>query len=101
MSVFRFAASFVLGFAFFLLPIPVGDRFTVPFDVVVQWIVGGAPRLVGLYCLVLIAFGAKASIVTYRDAPVLTVVRVLAVPLALLCFFRVGPDLLLQPAVRD
>ena len=101
MSVFRFAASFVLGFAFFLLPIPVGERFTVPFDVVVQWIVGDAPGLVGLYCVVLIAFGAKTSIATYRNVPILTSVRVLAVPLALLYFFRVGPEILLQPAVRD
>lgn len=99
MSVFRFAASFVLGFAFFLVPIPVGDRFTVPFDVVVQWIVGGAPGLVGLYCLVLIAFRAKASVATYRDTPFLTAVRVLAVPLALLYLFDVGPIVLLQPAV--
>ena len=101
MSVFRFAVSFVLGFAFFLLPIPVGDRFTVPFDVVVQWIVGGAPGLVGLYCLVLIGVGAKTSIATYRDAPLLTTVRVYAVPLALVYFFNVGPELLLQLAVRD
>jgi len=78
-----------------------GDRFTVPFDVVVQWIVGGAPGLVGLYCLVLIAFGAKASVATYRDTPFLTAVRVLAVPLALLYLFDVGPIVLLQPAVRD
>ena len=101
MSVFRFVASLVLGVAFFLLPIPFGGRFTVPFDVVVQWIVGGAPALVGLYCLVLIALGAKASVVNYRDAPVLSVVRVVAVPLALLYFFRAGPELLLLPAVRN
>ena len=84
-----------------MLPIPVGERFTVPFDVVVQWIVEGAPGLVGLYCLVLIAFGAKTSIAAYRDAPLLATVRVLAVPLALVYVFHFGPELLLQPGVRD
>ncbi len=101
MRVVRFAVSFVLGFAFFLLPIPVGDRFTVPFDVVVQWIVGGAPGLVGLYCLVLIAIGAKASVASYRTTPFLTTARVVAVPLALAYIFSVGPKFLLDPGVRD
>lgn len=101
MRVSRFVASFVLGFAFFLLPVPAGDRFTVPFDVVVQAIVGGAPGLVGLYCLVLIVVGAKRSFANRRDAPVLTAVRFVAVPVALCYFFGVGPELLLEPAVRD
>lgn len=101
MSVARFLASFVLGFAFFLLPIPIDGRFTVPFDVFVQWIVVGAPGVVGVYCLALIAIGARRSLATYRDAPVLTAVRVVAVPLALVYLFAVGPEILLQPAVRD
>jgi len=77
-SVFRFAASFVLGFAFFLLPIPVGERFTVPFDLIVQRIVGGAPGLVGLYFIAvlsisrLIFFSAVAPMMIdmFRKIPI-------------------------------
>lgn len=100
-SRFRFVASLVLGFGFFLFPIPMGGRFTVPFDVVVQAIVETVPALVGVYCLLLIAAGAKASTAVYRAAPLIAGVRILAVPLALGYYFRLGPEFLLQSAVRD
>ena len=97
----RFVSSLVLGFGFFLMPIPVGDRFTVPFDVVVQWIVGGWPRLVGLYCVALIAVGAASSRKALRETPVIATVRMLALPLAIVYLAGVGPSVLLQPAMRD
>ena len=95
--------SAVVGFAFFLLPVPAGDRFTVPFDLAVQWILGTAPGVVALYCLCLVLAGAALTIFwpAYRGSSWIVLVRVLAVPLALLYFFRVGPELLLKPGVRD
>ena len=104
MSILRFVTSFAAGFAFFLLPIPVGGRFTVPFDLVVQWILETAPGTVAFYCLGLIVLGAFASLLArrrqgfwtaYRSSGWIVVARVLAVPLAGIYFFRFGPDLLL------
>lgn len=91
----RFLVSSLLGLAFFLLPIPVGGRFTVPFDVAVQWIVGAAPSVIGVYCLAMILLGGIRA----RGFTFLNVVRWLAIPLAAAYFFRVGPAFLLDPAV--
>ena len=110
MPVLRFVTSFAAGFAFFLWPLQLGDRFTVPFDLVVQWILETAPGAVAFYCLGLIVLGALASLLArrrqgfwtaYRSSGWIVFVRVLAVPLAGIYFFRFGPDLLLQASVRD
>lgn len=102
--------SFAAGSAFFLLPIPTRDRFTVPFDLVVQWVLGTAPGVVALYCLGLIVLGAFASLLawrrpgswtSYRSSHWIVAVRVAAVPLAAIYCFRLGPELLLQAGVRD
>jgi nucleoside recognition membrane protein YjiH len=84
----RFFVSSILGLAFFLLPLPVGDRFTVPFDLAVQWLIGTAPSIVGMYCLALIVVGGTRT----RRVTFLAVVRALAIPLALLYFLRRFPD---------
>lgn len=84
----RFFVSAILGLAFFLLLIPVGDRFTVAFDLAVQWLIGKAPSLVGMYCLALILVGGARA----RSLSLLAAVRVLAIPLATAYHFRVFPD---------
>ena len=98
MRIFRFMVASSLGLAFFLLPVPSGGRVTVPFDLVVQWLVQGAPALVGLYCLALILWGALRST---RDgsARAVAAVRLMAVPLAIVYLMRAGPELLTQDGV--
>jgi nucleoside recognition membrane protein YjiH len=113
MRVSRFLISSAVGLAFFALPLSVGERVTVPFDLVVKWILSSAPGAVGMYCLVLILAGAGGSLAAllagreskhrwlgrYRTSTPLVAIRLLAVPLALAYSFRAGPDLLLQPTV--
>ena len=86
---------------------------TVPFEIVVKWILELAPDGVGSYCFLLIVVGAIGSVAAfrmhpkgeprvlerYRSSMPLILVRLTAVPLAFVYFFRVGPDILLQPAV--
>ncbi len=110
----RFLIASAIGLAFFVLPIPSGERFTVPFDLVVQHIIRTAPRAVAVYCFLLIVVGAGASLATarrseriprlfrrYRTAPLLMLLRLAGVPLAVIYFFRIGPEILLQPAVAE
>jgi nucleoside recognition membrane protein YjiH len=107
----RFLVSAIVGLAFFTLPVPIGERFTVPFDLVIQWILGSAPRLVAVYCLLLICVGAGGSLAalkrprvpweSYRTSRPILAVRLVAVPLAFVYFFRAGPKALLQDGVAD
>jgi nucleoside recognition membrane protein YjiH len=103
-----------LGLTFFALPIPVGGRFTVPFDLTIQWLVKSSPDAVSLYCLALILMGAVGTVTAlgrsgdrsnllkhFRTSTPLVVIRLVAVPLAFVYFFRVGPEILLQKGVAD
>ncbi len=113
-KVLRFLVSSVVGLSFFTLPIRDGDRTTVPFDWIIQWLLRFSPGAVGAYCLVLILLGALASLVAwrrrqsetryferYRTSLPLVLIRVAAVPLALVYFLRLGPQVLLQSGVAD
>ncbi len=53
----KFAIAFLIGFAFFLVPVPWEGQVTVPFDIVVNWITESFPFLVGIYALALIIAG--------------------------------------------
>jgi len=110
----RFLLSGAVGLAFFLLPVPLGGRLTVPFDLAISWITRSHPRAVAVYCLIVILVGAIGSLAAARQAhsasarlrhfktsiPLL-VARLTGVPLAAVYFFRVGPDALMQPGVAD
>jgi len=110
----RFLLSGSIGLAFFLLPVPVGGRLTVPFDVAISWITRGLPGAVAVYCLLVILAGAIGSLAVawkadsgsvwvkhFRTSTALLVVRLIGVPLAAIYFFRLGPDALMQPDVAD
>ncbi len=108
---FRFLFSASVGVAFFLLPIPWGGRFTVPFDILVSWTTRQLPGSVAVYCLLIILLGATASIISrissvesrwlesYRTSIALLSLRLLGVPLAFMYFFRIGPSVVLQDGV--
>lgn len=113
MKLARFLLSSLAGLAFFALPIRIEGRFTVPFDLAVRGLIETAPGATGVYCLVLVLIGGIVSAGAtasprlrrrwpdFATSPPLAVLRLLGVPLALVFFFRLGPDLLLQPAVAD
>lgn len=114
MSTVRFLISAVIGLAFFMLPIPAGERLTVPFDLAVQWVTGTFPGLVAAYCLLSILLGAAASVAAmrhnapapawvrgYRTGPLLLGLRLLGIPFAIAYLFRIGPDIVLQAGVAD
>lgn len=110
----RFLLSGSIGLAFFLLPVRVGGRLTVPFDVAISWITRSLPGAVAVYCLLVILAGAIASLAAarkadsgsvwvkhFRTSRPLLVVRSIGLLLAAVYFFGVGPDILMQPAVAD
>ena len=112
--VVRFLLSAALGLSFFLLPLRMEQRFTVPFDWAVRSIIAATPEGVGLYCLVLVWIGAWGSALSrakseplsnflrsYRTSIPLTLARLTGAPLALVYFFQAGPEILLQPGVGD
>ncbi len=103
-----------MGLGFFLLPVPVGGRLTVPFDIAIGWITDSAPGAVALYCLTIILAGAVVSVAAarkrpiegtfldgFRTAPVILAMRALGAVLALVFFFEIGPAMLLQPGIAD
>ncbi len=53
----KFVLAFLVGFVFFLFPIPWDGQVTVPFDIVVNWITGSFPMFAGVYALLLIITG--------------------------------------------
>lgn len=107
----RFLSSATIGVAFFLLPVPWGGRFTVPFDIVVSSLTRHLPTGVAVYCFLIIVLGAAASaasrvdamklrwLASYQTSIPLLLLRLLGVPLAIMYFFRIGPAVLLQDGV--
>lgn len=53
----KFVAAFLVGFVFFLVPVPWEGQVTVPFDIVVSWITDSFPTIAGVYALALIVAG--------------------------------------------
>lgn len=53
-----FLGSFLAGAAAFLLPVYYQGKWTVPFDVGIQWVKGRFPMGVELYTLLLLLYGA-------------------------------------------
>ena len=96
-----------------MLPIPSDGRITVPFDLVVGWITRQAPTAVSVYCFLMILVGAIASSFSagkgrgsgwcrpYSTSAPMTLVRLAAVPLALIYLLQVGPPMILQAGVRN
>lgn len=53
----KFILAFVIGFVFFLVPVPWDGQVTVPFDIVVSWITDSFPTIASVYALALIVVG--------------------------------------------
>lgn len=112
LALVRFLVATVVGGAFFLVPVRVGGEWTIPFDVVVSGILEGVPRLVALYCLVVILLSAALSVLAemqargvvtagrldasyYRTGPAFLGCRVLGAVAAVLIYLGVGPQVIL------
>lgn len=107
----RFIASAAVGGSFFLLPVPVHGRFTVPFDIAVGWTTAHMTHAVAVYCLVLLVLGAAASVAAtrgwlprgwcerYRTSAPLLALRVIGLPLGVAYMSGLGPGMLHQPGV--
>ena len=112
-SAVRFLLPSALGLAFFALPVSVQGRVTVPFDLAVQWLLRKMPTEVAVYCLALTVVGAVATVVVrwrptipkllegFRTSTPLILLRLAGVALAILYFFRIGPQVLFQDGVAD
>ncbi|MGH3666553.1 MAG: YjiH family protein, partial [Egibacteraceae bacterium] len=109
----KFVLTTLVGAVFFLLPVPVGGQLTIPFDVVVSTINDGAPQAVAVYCLVAILASAVLSLVAavqarglvssgrvdlsaFRSDPTFLVLRLLGAVFAVMIFFGVGPQAILD-----
>lgn len=63
----KFGIAFVIGFVFFLVPVPWQGQVTVPFDIVVSWITDSFPTVGGAYALLLIlAGGILTTVAEFR-----------------------------------
>ena len=112
-SAVRFLLPSALGLAFFALPVSVQGRVTVPFDLAVRWLLRKMPTEVAVYCLALTVVGAVATVVVrwrptipkllegFRTSTPLILLRLAGVTLAILYFFRIGPQVLFQDGVAD
>lgn len=117
----RFAAVFVIGVAFFVLPIPWEGTITVPFDVLVTIIENNAAQyvlvmawlmIIGAAILTTVAEFDRHGIASFGEAAanrfdlkawetntVFWFLRIAGVPFATAYLLGVGPDLLLNPGV--
>lgn len=117
----RFLFAFGLGVFFFLVPVTWNGQVTVPFDVVASTITANVPALAGIAGILVITVGAALSIVTelhrrgvvsldeetadrmdisyWETTSLFLLLRVAAIPLAVLLFAELGPAVLHQPTV--
>ncbi|WP_129114294.1 YjiH family protein [Halegenticoccus tardaugens] len=111
----KFVVAFLLGAAFFLVPVPWEGELTVPFDVAVSWITESFPTAVGAYCLAIVVAGGLlttaaefdrrgiASVETpldlsyFESSTVFWLFRVAGALLAPVMFFELGPGWLHAP----
>ncbi|ELY59333.1 YjiH family protein [Natronococcus jeotgali] len=115
----KFVLAFLVGFFFFLVPVPWNGQITVPFDILINYITGTYPMFAGTYALALIVAGGflttlaefrKHGLISIKD----TLAKQLALPywetsvpfwffrvagavLAPVLFFEVGPEWLIGP----
>ena len=104
----RFVATTIVGAVFFLLPVPVGGQWTIPFDVVVSGITKGLPQVVATYCLLALLASALLSLAAAaqargalpqgapdleasRTGPVFLGLRLLGGVFAVMIYFGGGP----------
>ncbi len=109
MTHLRLFLSAFLGLGFFVIPLPMGGKWTVAFDVLVKQLQTGAPRLVAAWCLALVAAGAVASVLAhrregpawdlFRAGPLLTTARITGLGVAILVLADLGPSWLTGPSV--
>lgn len=118
--ILKFTVAFIIGFVFFLVPVPWEGSWTVPFDIAVSFITDSYPTMAGVFAFVLIVGGGVlTTIAEFVDRGYLTVsdglsnrlslpywetavsfwiLRVLGAVLAPVMFFEVGPEWLHTPA---
>lgn len=119
--ILKFVVAFLIGFAFFLVPVPWEGSWTVPFDIVVSFITESYPVISGAFALVLIVGGGilttmfelvdrgvlsvseetsdRLSLPYWETAVSFWILRVLGAILAPIMFFELGPGWLHSPAI--
>ncbi|QVQ51847.1 YjiH family protein [Spiractinospora alimapuensis] len=112
----RFVTATLVGLVFFLLPIPVGGKWTILFDVIVSGITDGFPTAVRYFALVVVIASAVLTLAAalqrrgrlrvgrfdlslFGTGPLLTVVRLVGAALAVMIVFEVGPAAVLADGV--
>ena len=107
-AIARLLGSVVLGFGFFLLPVPNdGGISTVAFDMAVTALRKGFPAAVGLYCFGLVLWGAIATLAAlygrrlqeYRCSLPLAAIRMLGALIAIPMLLGAGPEWLINAKV--
>ncbi|RQG99377.1 YjiH family protein [Natrarchaeobius oligotrophus] len=116
----KFVIAFLIGFVFFLVPVPWDGQVTVPFDIVVSWITGSFPTIAGVYAMALIVAGGVLTTVAefrkrgfvdiddetasrltlpyWETAASFWLFRVVGAILAPFLFFGIGPEWMVSPA---
>ena len=116
---FPFVASTIIGLGFFLLPVQVGNRTTIPFDALTSWLMGNFPTLTKVWAVALFTTGIIGSIALLAARPAqaqtsakapwfhffgasrfMAVTRIFGGVLALGMAFNLAPDIFLSPDVK-
>ncbi|MGH8792419.1 MAG: YjiH family protein [Stackebrandtia sp.] len=112
-AVVVFAASTLVGGFFFLAPIRVEGRWTIPFDVAVSAVQDRLPQAVSAYSAFVIVLAALVSVLAawqhrraaflgrfdlsyFHTGPTFLALRVLGAVLAILVYFQIGPSAVLD-----
>lgn len=112
-SILRSLISAVLGFGFFLFPVKYQNQNTVVFDLFVKLITKNFPVSVAYYCFGLILFGSVATLLSnsrrinrrfnffsyYKSSIGYSLLRLLGLVIAIMLFFNVGPQIILDPKI--
>lgn len=109
----KFSISAVLGFGFFLLPVKYQGQTTVLFDLFVKLITKNFPSGVAYYCFGLILFGTISTLIGsserlckrfpffsyYKSSTIYSLLRFLGLVIAIMMFFKIGPQIILDEKI--
>ncbi len=100
----KFLLPFFLGVLFFFVPLPAGERFSVPFDLLVSFLRKEFPAQVKVYTFATLELGVLLSLLApfthklsrFRTSPVMLFLRIAGAGITLAFFTGSGPSILLE-----
>ncbi len=100
----KFLLPLFLGLVFFFLPLPVGGKPSVPFDILVSFLRRRFPLQAGIYTFAILEMGALLSLLApfthrlhrFRTSPAVLLLRIVGAVVAVFFFTGRGPSLLLE-----